>query len=688
MTFAVDTGGTFTDLVVDTGADLRLFKALTTPDDPVDGVLDVLGVAAEGLGVSRRELLSEGALFVHGTTRAINALVTRTTARTAFLATEGHPDVLLFREGGRADPFDFAVPYPAPLVPRALTFEIPGRVAADGSIVRELDEAAVVEVIERLRAERVEAVAVALLWSIVNAAHEQRVGELLEQHLPGVPYTLSHRLNPTLREYRRASSACIDASLKPLMTDYFASLERRLDAAGFGGRVLVVTSQGGMLDAADVARAPIHSINSGPSMAPVAGRHVASIEAGSDTVIVADTGGTTFDVSLVRDGRIPRTRETWIGPVHQGHITGFPSVDVSSVGAGGGSIAWVDDGGLLHVGPRSAGSQPGPACYGRGGTAATLTDACVVLGYLDPGFFLGGAMRLDVEAAHDAIRREVAVPLGLGTEEAAAAVVRIATENMVHAIEEITVHQGIDPREAVLVGGGGAAGLNLVAIAARLGCRRVLIPETGAALSAAGALLSDLSSDFAITHVTSTADFDFAGVSAALAQLREQAQAFLAGADDDARAVEYAIEARYPRQNWEIEVALPGERIERPEDVAALAEAFHAAHEQLFAISDPRSEVEIVTWRARARSRVQQSAERRVARRAAHAALDASRRVWVHDHGWLEAPLVDFDALADGAGFDGPAIVESSFTTVVVDPGATARKSAHGHLTIDVETLA
>jgi len=255
--------------------------------------------------------------------------------------------------------------------------------------VQPLDEAAVLEVIRALVDRQVEAVAVCLLWSIANPTHELRVGELLSKHLPGVPYTLSHRLNPTLREYRRASSTAIDASLKPIMTTYLRSLSGRLREAGFAGRLLMVTSNGGILDADAVAEAPIHAINSGPSMAPVAGRYYA-LQAAADTAVVADTGGTSYDVSLVRRGSIPWTRETWLGRPYVSHMTGFPSVDVKSVGAGGGSIAWVDDGGLLYVGPQSAGSVPGPVCYGRGGIQPTVTDAALVLGYLDPEFFLRG----------------------------------------------------------------------------------------------------------------------------------------------------------------------------------------------------------------------------------------------------------------------------------------------------------
>ena len=375
----------------------------TTPDDPILGVLNGLEKAAESFGVTLRKLLGNGSLFIHGTTHAINAIITGRTAKTAFLATEGHRDILFLREGGRTEPFNFTVPYPDPYVPRTLSFEVPGRLMFDGSEFRPFDEAAARDIITALRDAEVEAVAVCFLWSIVNPAHELRMGAMLDEYLPNIPYTLSHRLNPSLREYRRASSAAIDASLKPLMQAYMGNLTARLKDAGFGGRVLIVTSQGGVMDAADIAAAPIHLINSGPSMAPISGRYFAMCDEGFDTAVIADTGGTTYDVSLVRRGRIPWTSETWIGEPHRGHMTGFPSVDVKSIGSGGGSIAWVDDGGMLHVGPNSAGAVPGPACYGQGGADPTVTDAALVLGYLDAGFFLGGSMTLDPSAARTAL---------------------------------------------------------------------------------------------------------------------------------------------------------------------------------------------------------------------------------------------------------------------------------------------
>ena len=319
MRFACDTGGTFTDLVIeDEGGRVHMFKAPTTPADPVEGILDAVDAAAAGFGVSANELLAQAESFVHGTTHAINAIITGNTAKTAFLTTQGHPDILVVREGGRLEPFNFAVPFPKPYIPRALTFEISGRIASDGKVVENLEDDQVIRTIAKLKRQKVEAVAVCLLWSTVNAAHENRVGRLLKKHLPGVPFTLSHILNPVLREYRRASSAAIDASLKPMMSNYLGSLAARLQGAGFGGRLLMLTSKGGVMDFADLAEAPIHAIGSGPSMAPLAGRYFAQTDTKADTAIVADTGGTAYDVSLVRRGTIPMTPETWIGQRYRG----------------------------------------------------------------------------------------------------------------------------------------------------------------------------------------------------------------------------------------------------------------------------------------------------------------------------------------------------------------------------------
>lgn len=680
MRLAVDTGGTFTDLVVeDDAAGIQYFKAPTTTNDPVRGVLDVLARAAEERTEGLSELLGRATMLVHGTTRAINAVVTGTTARTAFLATEGHPDILLFREGGRTEPFNFTRRYPDPYVPRSLTFEVPERVGAGGEVVKDLDEGAVVGIARRLAELEVEAVGVCLLWSIANSAHELRTGELLDKHLPGVPYSLSHRLNPSIREYRRASSTVIDASLKPIMSTYLAVLEDRLRQEGFVGRLLIVTSAGGVLDVKDVAEAPIHSLRSGPAMAPVAGRLYAKLDADAETAVVADTGGTTYDVSLVRRGRIPMTRETWVGAPYFGHMTGFPSVDVRSIGAGGGSIARVDDEGLLHVGPESAGAVPGPVCYGQGGERVTVTDVSLTLGHLDPGFFLGGTITLDVERARAAVREQIAEPLGLDVDEAAAAVLQVATENMVRAIEEITTNQGIDPRDAVLVGGGGAAGLNAVAIARRLGCPGIVIPHVGAVLSAAGALLSDLVAEFGAHRLTTSDDFDFDGVNRVLDELHEGAREFMAGpgAGSTETAVQVTAEARYPHQIWELDVPVPVARFSSPADVDALRLAFHDVHQEVFAIHDPDSPIEVVGWRVRVSGR--QAGGEPPPPRAGSAGALSSRSAYFPG-GRIDTLVRHFDALESGVAIDGPLLVESPVTTVVVDPGATVTRKESGSL--------
>lgn len=687
MRLACDTGGTFTDLIVeDESGQLGMYKSSTTPADPVQGVIDALQLAADDAAVSLADYLARADSFIHGTTHAINAVITGRTARTALLTTQGHPDVLVLREGGRAEPFNFTIAYPEPYIPRALTFEVPERIGADGKIVRVLDEAAVAAICAKLREAEVEAVAVALLWSVANDAHEQRVREILRQHLPAVPVTLSSELNPTIREFRRASSAAIDASLKPLMGSYLGSLSRRLKDAGFGGRLLVLTSQGGMVDADEIAASPIRAINSGPSLAPIAGKYFGELAKPGADIVVADTGGTTYDVSLVRGGRIPLTRDAWIGQPFRGHLTGFPSVDVQSVGAGGGSIAHVDKGGLLRVGPQSAGSTPGPVCYARGGSEPTLTDACVALGYVNPDYFLGGKMWLDRKAACKAIKDRVADPLGMSVEEAAAAIVTLATENMASAIADITVNQGIDPRHSVLIGGGGAAGLNSVFIARRMNIPRLVIPEVGAALSAAGALMSELAADFRAVEYMVTTNFDMVRANEILGALKRKGEAFLAetgGASFDPQ-IELSLEARYEQQVWEIEVPLSFDHFSGEADIGKLAEAVHQSHERIFAFRDEDSAIEIIGWSARASCRVHERIIGRMKSHSEEAERPGTRRVYFGGSGFCDAVVVPFAALAIDRVHKGPALIESPFSSVVADPGSVFWRTTDGSLVIDI----
>ncbi len=681
MRFACDTGGTFTDLVVehDDGS-WTMHKAPTVPEDPSSGVLDALGLAATQAGMELGAFLAAGESFIHGTTHALNAVLTGNTARTALLTTQGHRDVLYLREGGRVDPFNHTVGYPRPYIERALTLEVAERIDADGVVLIPLDGATVGPIIEQLRASRVEAVAICLLWSIVNPAHEQLLGKLIREGLPGVPVTLSHELIPIAREYRRASATAINASLVPLMGKYLGGLTARLRAVGFCGRVLMLTSQGGMQDVDDVAIFPIRLINSGPSMAPGGGSALVRSHTLAHDLIVADTGGTTYDVSLVRNGVVPFTRESWIGAPYRGHMSGLPSVDVKSVGAGGGSIAWVDAGGVLHVGPRSAGAVPGPACYARGGTAATVTDAALVLGYIDPEFFLGGRMKLDVTAAQESVQRTVAAPLRFTTEEAAAAILAIATENMVQVIEEITVNRGVDPSKSALVGGGGAAGLNSIFIAQRLGCPELIIPPAGSVLSAAGALLSDLSSEVRATWFVTLRHFDIAQANLVLAVLEDRANTFIEGAGRFAVAtsIDFRIEARYRNQVWEIDLPLEAARFADAQAVTQLVQAFHEEHRRLFAVCDLESDIEIIGWIATARCRLHRSQGQIEMRSPEVRGGGTSRRAYFKGYGRVDAAVLPLNGISDGELRLGPAIVESAFTTIVIDPQSKFRVARDG----------
>lgn len=686
MRFASDTGGTFTDLVVeDDDGRITMYKSPTVPGDPVQGVLGALSLAADERGIDLGEMLGRADMFIHGTTHAINAIITGNVAKTALLVTQGHRDILVLREGGRVEPFNHSVPFPKPFVPRALTFEVPERIIYNGDIHTELDEDVVIATLKQLAGQDIEAVAVCLLWATVNPVHERRVGELIEQHLPGVPYTLAHEINPTLREFRRASSAAIDASLKPLMGKYLGGLTDRMRDAGFNGDIMVLTSGGGMVEAGEVAKAPIKVINSGPSMAPVSGQFYAGQEGEANNVIVADTGGTTYDISLIRDGLVPMTRELWIGQPLLGQIVGYPSVEVKSVGAGGGSIAHVDTGGLLRVGPQSAGADPGPVCYQRGGTKPTVTDASVALGYVDPDFFLGGAITLDRAASQEAIRQQIAKPLGISLDDACWRIIELATENMVQAIADITIAQGIDPTGAVLIGGGGAAGLNSTFIARRLGCKALVIPETGAALSAAGAMMSQLVGEYAASLYTTVNAFDVGKIRAIVERLRGQCDAFTRqpSASGLSHATSFVAEARYAGQVWDIDVPVDADRLQSGGGAQAFREAFDAMHEQIFAVRDEASDVEIIGLRATVRCKVREHKSFRLHCADATEIKSGSRPIYYHGHGRVDTPILRLEAMPTDETRQGPAIIESPFTTIVVDPEARFRRSSAGSIVIE-----
>lgn len=687
FTISIDTGGTFTDIVLSgDGGTLSLGKALTTPERAFRGISDALGVVATERGMTLDALLSLTSLFIYGTTRATNAIVEGKTARTAFLTTDGFPDILVLKEGGKLNPHQLDVDYPEPYIPRSLTFEVPERVSSEGDVLVDFDEERAHEIVAGFEALGVEAVCVCFLWSVVNPAHELRMGEIIRKLRPDLPFTLSHQLNPVLREYRRASSAAIDASLKPLMQRHLLDLETDLRASGYAGEIVVATSFGGVMHVKDVIERPIYLVRSGPAMAPIAGITYAGLENAGKDVIICDTGGTTFDVSLVRDGAPVFTRDTWLGGLWTGHCTGLSSVDVRSYGAGGGSIAWIDSGGLLRVGPGSAGAVPGPACYGRGGVNPTVTDAAAILGYLDPENFLGGRMRLDVAAARAAVA-PLAATLGLGVEETAAAIMTIANEHMIGAVREITIKEGLDPAESILVAGGGAGGLNILPIAKELGCDHVILPRSAGALSACGAQFSDVVTEFNMNAFTRSSDFDYELVRTTLSSLEEKADAFAARLTDrglERVRYEYYVEARYLSQVWELDVALPQPGVPDAEGLAALVGVFHDVHERVFAVRDPNQPVEFLNWRIRLIAELDKP-DIHAGPQREQPAPRSFREIWFASSGAVQAAIWHGEDLSPGTVIDGPALIVEPTTTVVVYPGMRARVSPLGSYLLEAD---
>jgi N-methylhydantoinase A len=683
---AVDVGGTFTDLVLqDEAGRVRSFKAPTTPGQISGGILEGLSLIADSLGRSRQELLNSCSKLACGTTVATNAIIEGKYARTALICTKGFRDTLLIREGGKQDTYDIAIDYPAPYIRRRLTIGVEERINSEGGIEIPLSLGHATEVIEEVKTWGVEAIAVSLLWSIANPEHEIAIGSLLEKMCPGMPYSLSHKTSPTLREYRRTSATAIDASLKPLASRSIEELESQLRAAGLGGLLTFVTSSGGQTAAREVVARPISLCLSGPAAAPEAAKQLLRRETwGDGKIIVVDMGGTSFDVSILSDWSIPMHREGVIA----GHVFGVPSVEIKTIGAGGGSIARVDAGGFVHVGPESSGSYPGPACYNRGGTLATVTDANLVRGFLRAERFAGGTMTLSLAKAQAALHRHIADPLGIDVLEAASLIGLTVEQNMVAAIEEITVRQGIDPREYTMMAGGAAAGLHAVAMARELGIKNVVVPPVAGVLSAFGILVSDIKSGFSRSFATTSSNFDFQGVNRTLKTLSQEAQEYLERmhvpvAD---RSVEFSVEARYRGQVWQLSVALEIDQIAHEAALARLLESFHQLHEKVYFVRS-RDPIEFTEWSAMAIGRLPKSW---------HSAMDAdipagvkaapaSRKAYLHELGGA-ADLAVHDAatLETGRPISGPALIDQNLTTVVIHPGTSARKTENGNLWIAI----
>ncbi|MEQ9640303.1 MAG: hydantoinase/oxoprolinase family protein [Alphaproteobacteria bacterium] len=677
---SIDIGGTFTDCIVaDADGAVTIFKARSTPDSFERGFLDVLALAAGHHGHDLRGFLANVERIVHGTTVSTNALVEGKVAKVGFITNKGFPDILTLREGPRKRAFEWRLDFPAPYVAPNLTATVGGRIDALGHEIEPLNEADVAAAVTHLRAAGAEAVGVCLLWSIVNGAHERRVAELLRETWPGLPVTLSHELNPIPREYRRAISTVIDASLHSIVGGYISVLTEALAQNGYSRELLVANCVGGMMPPEEIAAKPIYSVMSGPTLAPIAARHLTD----EADVIVIDMGGTTFDVSAIRGGNLIVTPEAMIGR----DMLGIPKVDVRSVGSGGGSIARVDVGGLLQVGPQSAGAVPGPACYGTGGTEPTVTDANVVLGIIDPDYFLGGRIRLDRAAAEAAVSR-TAKELGVDVMEAAYSIHTTSNHNMITAIEDITVREGINPRDSYLVSGGGATACHIGEMAEILGIDRFMIPRFAAGLSAFGGLISELRWGETATLHTDDRRFASSAVEALLAELMRRGDAFLAraGVPKAERRFEYTYQGRYEYQSWEIEV--PFALAEGALDLADLVAAFHAMHERVYTIKDERDTVEFTTWRVQAvglNPLVQRLG--RGGRPAAAGRPEPMRRraVYLHSAGGMrDIDVHDGDALGSGARIEGPAVLDSETFTALLLPGHAAQVDAQGNYHITV----
>lgn len=675
----VDIGGTFTDLVaVNERNDIQLWKEDSDPEQPERAIVKGLEAVAGNLGLDVRRLLADTELFVHGSTIATNTLIERTGPTVGLICTTGFRDVIYFRDGYKWDRYNVALRRPEDFVPRHLRHGVDERILADGSIERALDDESVRRAAGRLREGGVEAIAVALLWSHVNAVHEQRVREILAQELPGVPVMLSSDILPEIGEWVRTSATVLSAYVYSRTAAYLTKLARWLSDGGLSRPLLIMKLNGGCAPADQVLEAPVNIIASGPAAAPVAARHIARRLDAADAITV-DMGGTSFDVCLMRHGEIPLSRDEFVN--HQ--PLGVPAVATHSIGAGGGSIAWVDSGGALRVGPRSAGARPGPAAYGQGGMAPTVTDANVVLGYLSADAFLAGRRRLRPDLAAEAISELVAKPLGLDdVVEAAAGVTRIVDEDMVGAIRTITVERGVDPRPCVLVCGGGAGALHAGSLAAALGIERVLIPSQAGTLSAFGMTVTDVRYDRSATHHTRSDQVSWSAVATVLEDLEKQVVAELARsgfAPEDMR-IERSVDARYVGQLHELTTPMPGD-VDGAAALDTLAANFHRLHVERYSYSLD-SPVEYLHWRVAGIGQITRRDEMLFAaieRVPGHELATGRRPAYFCEAGtFLDTAIYASAHMTVGATVDGPAIVESSTTTIVVRPGQTLIADGRG----------
>lgn len=672
----IDTGGTFTDFISlnpDTGA-LHALKTSSRPDLPGAAITAALAEGGVPGGAVER--------FTHGTTVGTNALIERTGCRVALLTTKGFEDTPYIQRINRKVLYDLTWTKPEPLVGgRRLCLGVTERLSAGGDVVTELDEGELRRLCGRLRDEGAEAVAVCLLFSYVNTAHEQAVKRIVEEELGDIPVSVSHEVAPVWREYERSNTTIADAYLKPLLRRYVDSLDRELRRVGMERSWTIMKSNGGAMLAAAAADSPVQTVMSGPAGGMIATARVAAQE-GIDDVITLDMGGTSADVGLLVGGEQRHTTEY---EIEWGLPAAVPIIDIKSIGAGGGSIAWADRGGFLRVGPRSAGAQPGPACYGRGGVEPTVTDANLVLGRLDPGYFLGGRMSLDLALAEQAIGR-LASELEMDPLDVAASIVEIANENMANAIKMVSLERGHDPRRFALLTFGGAGPLHAAALARSLGIPKVVIPPFPGVFSAVGLLLADLRVDKVWTQAFRSNDVDATEVQRQFARITERAleELHTEGFSGEPE-VSRAINMRYLGQNYEHEIEMPGGEVSE-ETLTAAFRSFDEMHQERYGYVIEGETIELVSFKVTA-----------IGRRPQVELVDASattthqkgeRQVFFRGAGFVDTAVVHRSSLAVGTPLSGPALVQEEGSTTLVPQGMRVEKTPYGSLVITQEEQA
>lgn len=662
----VDVGGTFTDfLVTDAKGNAEIFKTSTTPEDPSIGFFRGLEKAAEARDMELERFLKVVHTIVHGTTITTNAALTGEGAKTGFITTHGFRDVLNMRRGLKERQFEkYAAP--PPLVPRHLIRTVRERVNVEGEILLPLHEGDVREAAAYFRNQGVEAVAVSLLWSFANPEHERAISRILAEELPGVYQSLSIEILPQIRVYERHSTTVLNAYVGPVLKRYLTRLEEELASRNFEGTLLIMQSNGGVMSPEVAQRFASNTLLSGPAGAPMAGVFYGQGH-GFNNIITVDMGGTSFDVALVRDAAPSVTTEGMIGD----YRIASPILDIHTVGAGGGSVAWINHGGLLEVGPKSAGAKPGPACYGRGGTEATVTDAQYLLGYLDPGYFEEGEISFDADAAHRAIEEHVARPLQMDAVQAAGGIFQLVNNSMAAALGVVSVERGYDPREFVLVVAGGAGPIHAAPIARELDIPLILIPRESSVFCAAGMLISDLKHDYVRTMTSNFEQVDIDTLEKAYREMEQEALTTLAreNVEEAGSEILRSADLRYVGQFNEVEVPVPGSGEFDETALDRILGAFHEKHDMLYGYSMPGAETELINIRVSGRGKTtkpRQEIHEKAGNDSEIAGI-GERQAWF-DGEFHTTPVYDGLRLQNSHHLEGPAIVVQPTTTIIVPP--------------------